>query len=221
MDAPYETNDPEMLADDFPRRGPVCDSCGVRVPQFAGLSQEDRFRILKLILEGRQMLATRELRAATGCGLRWAKIWMRHNGEPQPRFPGPPCPFCGAALPNSRSRQCLKCKADWHGRDLALPTSTPSPPCGALLWTGDVTRSTWFVVSRGRSEPSPGDPESVETESVWLLDVSSSDGYSERHSWSPSRRIISGTLPGWQSTDVKALKVVLEDWGRQLRERHG
>lgn len=218
MDAPYEPNDPEMLADDFPRRGPVCDSCGVRIPQFACLGRADRLRILKLILEDRQILAIRELRAATGCGLRWAKIGVLHNGEPQSRFPGPPSPFCGAPLPNSRSRQCLKCKADWHGQDLVLQ-SQPSPPCGALLWTGKAAGSTWFIVSKGRSSPAPGNRESGATESVWLLDVSSDDGYSAQHWWAPTGQILSSTLPGWQSSDIKALKAALGAKERELRRR--
>jgi hypothetical protein len=52
--------------------------------------------------------------AATGAPPRFAKIWVIHEGKPQPRFPGPPCPHCGNPLASSRARQCLHCHRDWH-----------------------------------------------------------------------------------------------------------
>lgn len=220
MDTPYESTDPEVLADGLPSRGPACDACGVRIPRFASLTRTDRFRILKLILEGRKMHAMRELRAATGCGLRWAKIWVLHHGEPQPRFPGPPCPSCGAALPSSKSRQCLKCKADWHGQTVAVRSLPPGPPCGALLWTGSAASATWYVLSRGRAVPDPSDSGLDESEAVWLLEISSSDGYNEQHWWSPTRQILSGALPGWQSSDIKAVKAALSEKAREISARY-
>ena len=99
----------------WPERGDKCDLCGVHVPQFAELSDRDRARILKLVLEGRKILAQEELQACTGAPVRFAKIWVNHSGRPNHRFPGPPCPHCGGPLASSRAKQCLHCHANWHG----------------------------------------------------------------------------------------------------------
>lgn len=192
----------------MPLRGPMCDCCGARVPQFLNLNEELRFRILRLILEGRTTLATSELRSATRCGPRWAKIWILHRGVPQARFPGPPCAFCNAPLPNSRSRQCLHCKASWHDRQVPSTLVVSPPRRGDLLWTGSIAGTTWDVVfdRLGESE--------VAERSVWLLAIRSDSGYLEHHWWSPESKTVGGVLPNWQSSDVKSLKAVLIKAGR-------
>ncbi len=98
----------------WPDRGIKCECCGTFVPEFEDFPDAARSRVLALIREERHMLAQAELMAATGAPVRFAKIWVIHGGQGRPRFPGPPCPHCGAPLPSSRSKQCLTCHADWH-----------------------------------------------------------------------------------------------------------
>ena len=116
MDGPAYTR-AEALASDggFPERGPLCERCRTRIPQFAELTTNDRERVSALIRNKQFTHAVRELRAATGCNERWAKIWVLHSGGPHSRFDGPPCPLCGKALASLRAKQCLHCHADWHG----------------------------------------------------------------------------------------------------------
>jgi hypothetical protein len=97
-----------------PQRGPVCRRCKKHVPQFEELSRADEARIRELIAQERPGTAMQELKAATGCPTRWAKIWVIHRGQPN-EFDGPPCPHCGKALASPRAKQCLACGADWHG----------------------------------------------------------------------------------------------------------
>lgn len=118
---PYSRDELKAAADGrWPDRGERCGRCGVLVPQFADLTVGDRGRIVHLIIEGRKMLAQRELMAATDAPPRFAKIWVLHEGCPQPRFPGPSCPYCGEPLASSRTRQCLHCHRDWHGAKEAV-----------------------------------------------------------------------------------------------------
>ena len=87
MDGPAYTR-AEALASEggFPDRGPLCERCRTRIPQFAELTTRDRERVLALIRNKQFTLAMRELGAATGCNRRWAKIWVLHSGRPHPRF---------------------------------------------------------------------------------------------------------------------------------------
>lgn len=106
----------EMLAlgDAYPDRGELCHQCGLRIPSFAELSSASQRRIRKLIGEDRPLMALQELRALTGCSLRWAKLWVRHAGRARALRPGPPCPFCGVVLPKSRALHCVACGRDWQ-----------------------------------------------------------------------------------------------------------
>ena len=98
----------------FPARGAMCHVCGTVIPAFVDLVPEVEARLHQLIRNGQSMMAMHELVAATGCPLRWAKIWVVHDGRPRAKFPGPPCPFCGKPLRTSRAKQCPHCLSDWH-----------------------------------------------------------------------------------------------------------
>jgi hypothetical protein len=111
---PYTRDELREAAGKDPTRGPVCDRCKAHIPQFQDLSTPDEERVRYLIRQQQPIMAMRELMAATGCPSSWAKLWVLQSGRPQPRFPGPPCRFCGKPLASSRARQCLSCGADWH-----------------------------------------------------------------------------------------------------------
>jgi hypothetical protein len=105
-----------LVGTGFPDRGLRCHKCRTYIPVFADLSVAGETRVREPIRQGRQILAIAELRAETGCSLRWAKIWVVHAGRPNPMtLPETPCPFCGKPLRTSRARQCPHCGADWHG----------------------------------------------------------------------------------------------------------
>jgi hypothetical protein len=70
----------EAMDGRWPERGVRCDRCKTLVPQFAELLDADRARIVRLILEGRPVLAQAELEACTGAPPRFAKIWVLHSG---------------------------------------------------------------------------------------------------------------------------------------------
>ena len=74
----------------FPTRGELCHHCGLRIPAFAELSNASQRRIRALVRETRPIMAVQELRALTGCSLRWAKLWVQHAGRPRALRPGPP-----------------------------------------------------------------------------------------------------------------------------------
>ena len=79
------------------------------------LSESDEKRIRQLTRDNQQMTAIAELRAATGCPLSWAKIWVYHEGRPKPlEHDTLPCPYCGKALRTSLAKQCRYCRRDWH-----------------------------------------------------------------------------------------------------------
>jgi hypothetical protein len=109
----------EVIAagDAFPERGLLCHECKTRIPQFADLSEIDKQRILELILEDKPVMAMAALRAATGCGIRWAKIWVIHKGQPNSPIDHPPCPYCGEPLRTPSAQQCRFCRRDWHNPD--------------------------------------------------------------------------------------------------------
>ena len=99
----------------FPTRGELCHHCGLRIPAFDELGSASQRRIRALIREKRPIMAVQELRALTGCSLPWAKLWVLHAGRPQATRPGPPCPYCGELLENSRAQRCRQCGHDWQG----------------------------------------------------------------------------------------------------------
>lgn len=113
--APYTREELRLVGGHaFPERGLRCHRCRTFIPRFADLSPTGEARLHELIRQGRQIMATKELIAETGCSLRWAKIWVVHDGRPGALVPGTPCPLCGKPLRTSRARQCPHCGADWH-----------------------------------------------------------------------------------------------------------
>lgn len=98
----------------WPFRGDWCDCCGNMVPRFVELTSEGEALIRQLVLERQHTRARRELAARTGAPPRFTKIWVTHSGQARQRFSGPPCPKCGEPLISARSKQCLRCHADWH-----------------------------------------------------------------------------------------------------------
>ena len=114
-ETPYTREEVLSNKNEFPTRGLLCPKCGIVIPQFTDLSDIDRSRIKKLITNSQPMLAMEELRAATGCSLLWAKIWVTHTGKPQwDRETSAPCPYCGKPLRTPVAKQCRHCLMDWH-----------------------------------------------------------------------------------------------------------
>lgn len=98
----------------LPERGLVCHECGALIPIFEDLSEVDERRIRGCIRQSQHVIAMQELRAATGCSLEWAKLWVQHNGSAKPAKEPTPCPNCGMPLRTSLARQCRFCRTDWH-----------------------------------------------------------------------------------------------------------
>jgi hypothetical protein len=114
-DKPYSRAEVAQYTDKLPERGLLCPKCGARIPQFADLSDADRFRIRQLISHQQRMLAIAELRAATGCSLEWAKLWVYHSGRPEWDVGATTsCPYCGKPLRTPVAKQCRHCRSDWH-----------------------------------------------------------------------------------------------------------
>jgi hypothetical protein len=102
------------ISDRLPERGPLCRGCGARISIFADLSEADEHRVRNCIREGRNVVAMDELRAATGCPIRWANLWVLHEGRLKPVKDPTPCPFCSKALRTSQAIRCRFCRKDWH-----------------------------------------------------------------------------------------------------------
>ena len=84
------------------------------IPIFEELSEADEQRIRECIRQNRHFMAIEELRAATGCSLEWAKLWVEHDGRPKPAKAPIPCPYCGMPLRTSLAKVCRFCSRDWH-----------------------------------------------------------------------------------------------------------
>lgn len=111
----YSREEVIAAGDSFPERGLVCHRCETKIPQFRELSAHDEIRVRLLIRNGRHLMAMEELKAATGCSLRWAKIWVVHEGIPKPlENEVTPCPYCGMPLRTSLAKQCRHCFRQWH-----------------------------------------------------------------------------------------------------------
>ena len=120
-DEPYTRAELLAAGDDFPDRGPLCQKCHTNIPQFAELSESDERRTRQLIDEDRRIQAISELRVVTGCSLKWAKLWVHHEGRPEhPEKPTAPCPYCGMPLRTSLAKQCRHCLRDWHDPDKVI-----------------------------------------------------------------------------------------------------
>jgi hypothetical protein len=101
----------------LPAQGPLCDHCGLHIPQFHQLTVDNERRVRALIRANRPLMAMAELEEAVGCPPMWAKIWVEHLGAPIATKPGPHCRFCGHVLTTSLAKQCLECGMDWHDPD--------------------------------------------------------------------------------------------------------
>ena len=113
-DAPYTRSELQSIGRELPHRGPVCPKCGIHIPEFVDLSDSDATRIRHLITNQRPTMAMQELRAATGCPIAWAKIWVQHRGRPDALGTTAPCPYCGKPLITALAKQCRYCLMDWH-----------------------------------------------------------------------------------------------------------
>jgi hypothetical protein len=112
---PYSRVELAETQDEPPRRGPLCDVCGSRIPAFEGLDPETEARVRALIDSNRHIDAISSLREAVGCSLAWAKLWVAHRGVPRGEVsPATPCPHCGEPLRTPRARQCPHCRRQWH-----------------------------------------------------------------------------------------------------------
>ena len=114
-ETPYTKEEIIRFGQALPERGLPCPKCGVVIPQFADLDDKVRFRLKNLLLQGQNMMAHHELRAATGCSVLWAKIWITHKGQPEYDVGTiTPCPYCGQPLRTPLAKQCRHCLQDWH-----------------------------------------------------------------------------------------------------------
>jgi hypothetical protein len=122
-----------LSADALPTRGERCPKCGIIIPHFADLTDQDRVRIRHMILEGRTIMAMHELRSLTLCPVAWAKIWVQHSGRPNSMGTTAPCPYCGKPLKTALAKQCPHCSMDWHDpkRPKRLGCAEPGTPTNA------------------------------------------------------------------------------------------
>lgn len=100
-----------------PDRGDPCPHCGLRIPQFADVSEDDMIRIRELMRQGRMLMAIQELRAATQAPMAFAQLWVEHRGRLLPPEGPASCPHCGKPLRTGLAKQCRYCKRDWHDPD--------------------------------------------------------------------------------------------------------
>jgi hypothetical protein len=113
-ETPYTRDEVLAAGNNLPERGLVCDRCHATIPVFGELSEKDESRIRHLIRNNQKFMAITELRAATGCSLPWAKLWVTHEGRPNAAEATTPCPHCGSPLRTSLAKQCRFCLQDWH-----------------------------------------------------------------------------------------------------------
>lgn len=119
MSHPYTRAEFEHGVSDWPDRGEKCSRCKTIVPEFSELTEELAASIAAQSDAGDPAGAYHRMAELLGAPLRYAKIWVLHNGEralARHRDNGPPCPKCGEPLISDASRQCLTCHASWHGR---------------------------------------------------------------------------------------------------------
>ena len=118
---PYTREEVVAAGNALPERGLVCHRCNAIIPQFKDLSYRDESRIRQTIRENRRMMAIAELRAASGCSLPWAKLWVYHEGRPKAlEDETAPCPYCRMPLRTSLAKQCRHCLRDWHDANNVL-----------------------------------------------------------------------------------------------------
>ena len=117
MIKPFSREEVENAGNGFPSRGIFCEKCNVNIPIFEELSDEQAAKIRK-IANGDKLEEMRLVREATGCSIRWAKIWSLHENGPQRKreYRGnAKSPYCNARLRTDRAKQCPKCFKSWHG----------------------------------------------------------------------------------------------------------
>lgn len=124
-ETPYTREEVLKYGNEKPERGLFCPKCQACIPQFANLNENERQRIQNLTYR-QSMLAIAELRAATGCSLLWAKMWVNHHGRQEFDYDSvAPCPFCGEALRTPIAKQCRHCLMDWHDTNNLTKLSAP------------------------------------------------------------------------------------------------
>lgn len=113
---PYTRAEIAQLGDVLPARGAMCPKCRAVIPRFVELDPAMETRLRELWRSSRPMAAVAELRAATGCTVRWAKLWLQHPHGPEMHAwsKGGPCWYCGEPLRSPLARQCVDCGMDWH-----------------------------------------------------------------------------------------------------------
>ena len=114
QDKKYSKNEVIKFGDSFPDRGNFCPKCKTNIPEFEDMTPELESRVLKLIRDGKRLMAMVELQSALACSTRWSKIWVIHSGKPSPDYPGPPCPYCSKSLKTSLAKYCLHCQNYWR-----------------------------------------------------------------------------------------------------------
>jgi hypothetical protein len=115
-DAAYTVEELARVGDSLPTRGPVCPKCKQHIPRFV-LKPEEAYRIRVHLRRGEKTLAMYELKAATGCPIAWAKLWVLHEGRVAAQGTTVPCPNCGKSLATALAKQCPHCFMDWHHPD--------------------------------------------------------------------------------------------------------
>jgi predicted amidophosphoribosyltransferase len=108
---PYTREELRSVRDAMPLRGKLCPRCEQFVPEFADLTPQAETRVRELLRNQRPVMAIEEVRAVTGCPLRWAKLWVDHVHPWPATRPGPPCPSCGQPLATAQAKMCIKCGA--------------------------------------------------------------------------------------------------------------
>lgn len=118
---PYSYDEALNFGNGFPDRGVKCNKCGVFIPQFANLTQDQK-NGWKNILKTQGFDAADEyLISLTGCNHRWAKIWRLHpngtntiNSKEAGLDLSASCPFCSKPLRSKSAKQCPHCFKNWR-----------------------------------------------------------------------------------------------------------
>lgn len=151
-DAPYSNEELRTLTteDALPERGDFCPRCRKFIPSFADLSDDDVRQLMEVVAQSPAQ-AMRELRAKTGCNMRFAKIWVIHPTGPHVAKIHPPCPYCGKPLFSTGTRQCLSCGWDWHDKDNPKKL-TSDPVQGIALGEAAIQQGRVFPSEKAKEK---------------------------------------------------------------------